>query len=198
MEWLLEYEREWFLTVNGSHTNWQDHLMFMFVSIWVWLPLFLFPLYFIIRKRKEWLSVLLCTILTGATSVIVTEVFVKPLFKRYRPTRHPSFMNDITIVNDYIASGDYGFISGHSTNAFAFAVMSALIVKNKWYSAIIFIWAVIMVYSRVYLGVHFITDVVPGMVIGSFIGWFLYLLYRCMQYKKEGLKQKNRNDYDSF
>lgn len=181
----MEHEREWFLTVNGSHTCWQNRLMLMFVSAWAWLPMYLFPLYFVIRRRKEWLSVLSCTILAAATSIVVTELFFKPLFKRFRPTHHPLFMNDVTTVNDYVASGDYGFISGHSTSAFAFAVMSALIVKNKWYSAIIFIWAFIMVYSRVYLGVHFISDVVPGMITGSFIGWFIYLLYKFMRYKKE-------------
>jgi undecaprenyl-diphosphatase len=192
MEWLLEFEREWFLAVNGSHTGWQDRLMFAFAGVWAWTPLFLLPLYFVIKRRRERLSALLCTLLAGVAGSVMAEWLVKPLFRRYRPTHHPSFMNDVTTVNDYVASGDYGFISGHSTSAFAFAVMSALIVRNKWYSAAIFLWALTMVYSRVYLGAHFITDVIPGMITGAFIGWFLYLLYKFIQRKKEGcLKWKS-------
>jgi undecaprenyl-diphosphatase len=185
-ERLLEYEREWFFAVNGLHTWWLDYLMLAFASLWVWLPLFLVPLYFLLKRRKEWVSMLTCTLLTGVINIIVTTLFFKPLFKRFRPTHHPSFMDGVKTVNDYIASGDYGFISGHATNAFAFAVMSALIVRDKWYSAAIFAWAAVMAYSRIYLGAHFITDVIPGMMAGSLIGWLLYRLYRrTVSMKKE-------------
>lgn len=185
LERLLEIEREWFLAINGAHTWWLDPIMLAFGSLWAWFPLLLVPLYFILKRRKEWLSFFVCTLLTGVVNGIVTSLFFKPLFKRFRPTNHPLFMDDVRILNDYIAGGDYGFISGHSTNAFAFAVMSALVVKNKWYSIAIFLWAVIMVYSRVYLSAHFITDVIPGMLVGSLIGWLLYLLFTYLQRGKE-------------
>ena len=185
-ERLLEYEREWFFAINGSHTWWLDGLMLAFTRVEAWFPLLLIPLYFFFKRRKERMSMLICTLLTGVVSGLVTTVFFKPLFKRFRPTHHPSFMDDVKTVNDYIASGDYGFISGHTTNAFAFAVMSALVIKNKWYSSAIFIWAVMMAYSRIYLGAHFITDVIPGMIAGSLIGWFLYRLYNFMQNRKDG------------
>ncbi len=185
LERLLEFEREWFLVINGAHTWWLDPVMYAFGSIWAWFPLILVPLYFVLKRRKEWLSMLICTVLTGVVNGILTSLIIKPLFKRFRPTHHPLFMNDVRILNEYIAGGDYGFISGHSTNAFAFAVLSALIVKNKWYSLVIFVWAVMMAYSRLYLSAHFITDVIPGMIVGSLIGWFLYLLFKYMQRKKE-------------
>jgi undecaprenyl-diphosphatase len=188
MEWLLEFEREWFLAINGLHTWWLDRLMFAFAGVWVWFPVFLMPLYFVIKRRKEWVPMLLCTLLAGTVSTIVAEGIIKPRFKRFRPVYHPSFMDDVRVLNEYIAAGDYGFISGHSSGAFAFAVMSALIVRNKWYSAAIFIWALMMVYSRIYLGAHFITDVIPGILMGSLTGWLIYLLYKFMQNKK---KQKS-------
>ena len=184
MEWLLEYEREWFLALNGSHGEWLDGLMLAFAGAWAWFPLLLFPLYDVIRRRRGWVAALLGTLPAVAVSMMVTEGVVKPAFKRFRPTHHPLFMNEVTIVNDYIATGDYGFISGNSTSAFAFAVMSALAIKNRRYSVAIFLWALTMAYSSVYLGAHFITDVVPGMITGAFIGWLAYLPYKFMQQKE--------------
>jgi undecaprenyl-diphosphatase len=185
LERLLELEREWFFAVNGRHTWWLDGLMYAFSTVWAWCPLILVPLYFVLKRRNECLSLLACTLLTGITNGIVTSMIIKEHFKRFRPTHHPLFMDDVRILNGYIAGGDYGFISGHSTNAFAFALLSALIVKNRWYSAAIFLWAVLMAYSRLYLGAHFITDVIPGMLMGALIGWLLFLLFKYMQRRKD-------------
>ena len=174
LERLLEYEREFFFAINGSHTRWLDHIMFAFASPWAWLPPVLAVLFFVLKRREDRVLMLVGTVSATAGSVLVTEVLVKPFFMRFRPTNHPDFMDSVRVLNDYVADGAYGFISGHSASAFAFAVASALIMKNMWYSLIIFLWAVIMVYSRVYLAAHFITDVIPGLLVGALIGWLTY------------------------
>ena len=184
MEWLLACERQYFQAIHGAHTVWQDRLMYAFTGVGAWIPLLLFPLYCAVRRRRDWAPALLCTLTGVAASLTVAEGLIKPFFKRLRPTHHPAFMQEVAIVNDYIASGDYGFISGHSTTAFAFAVMSALAAKNRRYSVAIFLWASLRVYSRVYLGAHFITDVIPGMMLGALIGWGSYMLFKFMQHKK--------------
>ena len=174
LERLLDIEREWFFAINGSHTSLIDHIMMAFTSLWAWFPLVLVVLFFIIQRYKDWALMLVCTVLTPVMTLLLTEILIKPIFTRFRPTSHPMFMDDVRILNDYIADGAYGFISGHSASAFAFVVMSAFVIKKKWYSFTIFLWAMIMVYSRVYLAAHFITDVIPGMLVGIIVGWLLY------------------------
>jgi undecaprenyl-diphosphatase len=177
LEQLLDCEREMFYAINGYHTWWLDCVMFAFSRVWIWFPLWTVPLYFFWKKRGEWLRMVICTGLAVVCNLTVTDLVFKPLFRRFRPTSHPDFMEHVRKVNTYLADGDFGFISGHTANAYAFAMLSALIVKNRWYSALIFMWATLMAYSRIYLGAHFITDVVPGIILGILSGWGLYFFY---------------------
>ena len=132
LERLLDIERDWFFAINGSHTWYLDYVMLAFASVWAWFPLVLVVLFFILKRRKDWLLMLVFTILSVVTTILLTEVLIKPYFMRFRPTSHPLFMDDVRIFNGYIADGAYGFFSGHSASAFVFAVMSALLIKNKW------------------------------------------------------------------
>ncbi|MDR3309035.1 MAG: phosphatase PAP2 family protein [Tannerella sp.] len=183
IEELLDFERDWFLAINGTHTAWLDALMLSFASPYAWCPLILVPIYFFLKKRSDSLIMSACTALTVVCNGLITSLITKPLLSRLRPTNHPDFAAHVRILHDYVADGLFGFFSGHATNAFAFAVLSALVLRNRYYTAGVFVWALVMVYSRVYLGAHFISDVVPGMIVGALIGWALYILYGYLQKK---------------
>jgi undecaprenyl-diphosphatase len=73
--------------------------------------------------------------------------------------------------------GLYSFVSSHATNAFNVALLSLLFIKKRWYSISIIIWALVIGYSRIYLGVHYPGDVLCGSLLGAFIGWGMYKLY---------------------
>jgi undecaprenyl-diphosphatase len=74
--------------------------------------------------------------------------------------------------------GLYGFISSHAANTFGLATFTALLFKKHWFTFTIFAFAVINSYSRIYLGVHFISDVVAGALLGIAVGYGIYLLYK--------------------
>jgi undecaprenyl-diphosphatase len=80
-------------------------------------------------------------------------------------------------VNAY-KGGQYGFFSGHSTNSFGIAMLLFLVFSKEsiWFRTGFFAWAGITAYSRIYLGVHYPSDIFVGLIVGLFWGWMIYLL----------------------
>lgn len=178
LERILHYERDTFFFLNGSDSVYFDHFMWLYSSKAVWLPLALFIL-FILCYRKKWKEVvfiLLAIVLVITLCDQFASHFCKPFFARYRPTSHPDFMGQVQTVFGY-RSGKYGFISSHAANAFGFATFTALLFRQKLYAYTIFLWSVMTAYTRIYLGVHFISDIVFGALAGVFFGYVIYCLY---------------------
>lgn len=179
LEQLLVFEREAFFALNGSSSPYWDRFMWLFSSKAVWVPLALFIVGLLVYKKnwREWLLVLAALALVITFCDQFASGVCKPLFTRFRPTHHPDFMEQVKVVFDY-RGGRYGFISSHAANAFGFATFMTLLFRYKWLSLSLFVWAVVNTYSRIYLGVHFISDVVPGMLAGIFFGFVTYSIYR--------------------
>ena len=178
IEKILLYEHDAFFALNGSDSAFLDRFMWLYTGKEVWLPLAILIIGVLVYK-KNWRESLLI-ILAIALVVLLCDQFAshvcKPLFTRFRPTHHPDFMEQVKTVFNY-RGGLYGFISSHAANAFGFATLMALIMKNRWFGWTLFLWATLTAYTRIYLGVHFISDVVPGMVVGTLFGYVVYRLY---------------------
>lgn len=119
------------------------------------------------------LAVGLCVLIADQ----VASGFCKPFFERLRPTHDPELKDILHIVNDY-RSSLYGFCSSHASNTFGIATLTCLLFRNKCYSALIFSWAALNCYSRMYLGVHFPLDIVCGALVGVAAGYISYCLYK--------------------
>jgi undecaprenyl-diphosphatase len=171
---LLELEREAFLWLNGiGRSPFLDEFMWLFSGKVAWVPVatvFVGMLFW--RNASHWREALLALV---AVAVVITisdqfaSGFCKPFFHRFRPTHHPDFMNDVKTVFGY-KGGRYGFISSHAANGFGFATVSALLFRYKPYTITIFLWALITSYSRIYLGVHFLSDILFGSLVGVVTG----------------------------
>ena len=191
LEKILAYERGAFLWLNGSHNTFWDNFMWLYTGQIVWVPvLLLFVILLFYKKNpKEALLIVLSVALVITLCDQISSHFFKPTFMRFRPTWHPDFMDYVITVNDY-RGGKYGFISGHAANAFGFATFALLLFRNRLFTISILLWSTLMVYTRIYLGVHFISDILAGALAGVLVGFGIYKLYLFVRYKL--LKTNNK------
>ena len=178
LEHILDFERDAFLFLNSIHTPFLDQFVWLYTGKIAWIPIAVLILFVICYKKswKESLLILLSIVLIITLCDQFASSICKPLFARFRPTQHPEFMGEVHTVFGY-TGGKYGFISSHAANAFGFALYTLLLFKNRFYTIFILVWSSFMCYTRIYLGVHFISDIIPGIIVGLFFSYICYKLY---------------------
>ncbi len=177
-ELLKGYDRNLLLGINSHHNEWMDVVMFYISEIWICLPLFIYWVSLFIKKYEiKKVMILLFFLVALITLTDQTSNRVKHSVKRYRPTHNLEIKDQIHTVNDY-QGGQYGFFSGHAANSFGIAMLLFLLFKE--HSILIrssfFVWAGITAYSRLYLGVHYPSDILVGIVVGLIWGYVIYQL----------------------
>lgn len=179
METLIQLDKQLLIWLNSYHTDFLDVIMMVFTRKEFWIPFYLVLLFQIYKtKGKEALWWMLgLFLLIVLCDQISTQLF-KNLIQRFRPSHDPSLEGVVNLVNSY-RGGKYGFVSSHATNSFGMAMFTSLLFRNKFYTAFIFAWSLLIIYTRIYLGVHFPGDVIGGMLLGLLIG---YAVYRFVQW----------------
>lgn len=183
-EGILPYERDLFLSLNEAHTPFWDMFMWIYSSKFVWIPLVLVFI-FVITYRIKWkeaMLIIIASVLIGILCDQLSASVIKPLFERLRPTYHPDFKDYVETVRGY-RGGRYGFVSAHAANGFGIVTYTILLFRQKRYLIVSLIWVLVTCYSRIYLGLHFISDVIGGMIVGIFVGISVYYLYNFARMK---------------
>ena len=167
-------DHELFLFLNGLHVGWLDPVMTFISSEMGWIPFYVILLY-LVFKKLGWKGLLFVVIgvvvLITCSDQLSSHVF-KPVFHRFRPCHDPLIQDLVHLPNGH-CGGQYGFISSHACNTFALASFITLIMKRfyKKIGLLMFIWAALVSYSRIYMGVHFPGDVLCGAVVGMILGF---------------------------
>ena len=142
----------------------------------IWVPLYLSILIYMGIKYKRKFLIILLFIILAATLADQSSVLVKNLVERLRPCHEPSLQGLVHLVNGE-CGGKFSFVSSHATNSFDVALLSLLFIRKGWFTISIVLWALVVGYTRIYLGVHYPGDVVCGSLLGALIGWGIYELY---------------------
>ncbi|SFP88198.1 phosphatase PAP2 family protein [Hymenobacter arizonensis] len=180
LEAVKTLDRQLLLAVNRAHTPLLDKVMGFASDRNVWIPayvLLIAALIYLFRRRA--LLVLPLVIAAVALADSITSRLFKPFFARPRPC-HESVLATYLHLPDG-CGGQFGFLSSHAANSFALAVFLSVVLPAGRYRLLkwtVFSWALLLSYSRMYLGAHYPTDVLGGAALGSLLGWAAAAAYR--------------------
>lgn len=174
---LIRLDQQLLLYLNSINSPFWDQVMYAISGKFIWIPLYLAILVYLGIKYKRRFLVILLFIILGITLADQTSVHLfKNVFQRLRPCHEPALEGLVHLVRGE-CGGLYGFVSSHATNSFYVALFSLLFIRRRWFTVSIILWALIVGYSRIYLGVHYPGDVLCGSILGALIGWGVYRLY---------------------
>jgi len=183
LEYLDHIDQDLLLFFNGLNSPFWDQVMWWMSEQLIWLPLYLVIAGWLIYKFK-WKAVIiliLVALLITLSDQGSVHLF-KEVFKRPRPCHDPDISGMVHLVRNH-CGGEYGFVSSHAANTFAMAAFTLLIIRKRWYSIFIILWATLVSYSRIYMGVHYPGDVIGGAILGFLLGFFIYRLYILIEKK---------------
>lgn len=164
---------------NGSDNIMLDQMVQILTSGLTWIPLYVM-LFFVVMRNNETMGQIALVVGSAIFCVLfadgLVDGIIKQLAERWRPSNDPTFKYMVQVVDDIRLKG-YSFCSAHAANTMSLAVFLSLLIRSKMLTITLVIWSLINCWTRLYLGVHYPSDILCGMIIGIIVGILVYLLY---------------------
>lgn len=170
---LNKWDAALYIKINATWIHpWADALLPILRTPETWIPLYVLLLLFVLYKFgwKAWPWIIMAA-LAPALGDIISSHFIKEWVSRMRPCNEPSLEPYARELLHY-CPGNGSFTSSHAVNHFAmatyfYATMKSLFRRGAW---LFWLWAVVICYAQVYVGVHYPGDVLGGAILGTVIG----------------------------
>ena len=178
IDYLLELNNRILLAINGAHTGFLDTFMMIATNRWTWIPLYVAAFVYLIY-RYGWLRAVSVLAVIGITITIADQLcgsLIRDSLQILRPSNPDNPLSaQIQLVDGY-RGGRYGFPSCHAANCTALMMVLGTVIRRRWAWLGLTGYVLLNCYSRLYLGVHYPSDILAGAALGAAIGYGMGLL----------------------
>ena len=175
-EKIIDLDKELLVYLNNLGSETYDGLWLIITKQLYWSPLFLL-IFYLLQIKIGWKKFGYYILFTAVLLLICDQTvnLFKYGFERLRPVNDTEINGLLRIIK---TSKSFSFFSGHATNSMASTVFGVLILRKYYKHAyLLFLFPLIFAYSRIYLGLHFPTDILIGYIFGATMGFVCYKLY---------------------
>lgn len=184
MESILQLDTDLFLYLNGLGTTTWDGFWMFITGKWNAIPLYALLLFLLYKKLglKNTLLTLVAVALLITITDQVSKYFKYELMLRLRPCYD---MPDLVRLVKDSCGGKGGYFSAHAASSMALAIFMGQVLKKhfKYIVILLLIWAFVVGYSRIYIGVHYPGDVLTGFVFGTIVALLMYKFQQWLIHK---------------
>lgn len=184
IEFLTSLDDQILLFFNGHHTPLMDDIMLFITGKLTWIPFYIFLLDLLVRRlgpKKAGLT-LLAVVLAIVLADQICASIIRPFVARLRPCHFDNPISQMLVFVRDIHPQSYSWPSCHAANTFALATLLSIVMRQRWFTVMIISWAVIVSISRLYMGVHYPTDLLCGAAFGSVFGYLaLVIVYKAYE-----------------